>query len=216
VRIAKTFIVVGLIVGNAYAETVNCKVLPQGDGRIWQTVFNETAPLEWRWRLDAVKADVVVTNLLTREVSTTPVTREVGAVTGSIAMPNPTRSADTGEGLVDISLMQYGETGDVLRTETARLAFLPAVIRVESGKAMFAQNGAPRIASYDPKWTVVPAGEATLAKTVGGETTETALQSSGGYFDLEAMEGTVAVKYDGTVALYANVYEHHGLVLIVR
>ena len=192
------------------------KVLPQNDGRIWQTVFDETAPLEWRWRIDAAKADVFVTNLLTKAGSMTSVTRAAGAASGSVAMPNPTRSADTGEGLVDVTLVQYGAADEILKTETARLAFLPSTILVESGKAKFGLNGAPRVGAYDPKWTSAAAGVPTLETTVGGVTTETALPSLGGYFGLEAMEGSVAVKYDGESAFSADVYERHGVLLIVR
>lgn len=192
------------------------KILPQNDGRIWQTVFDETAPLEWRWRIDAAKADVIVTNLLTKAVSTTPVTRTAGAASGSIAMPNPTRSADTGEGLVDVTLVQYGAADEVLQSDTARLAFLPSTTQVESGRAKFGLNGAPRVVAYDPKWVPVWSSVPTLATTVGGVTTETALPSLGGYFGLEAMEGSVTVKYDGETAFSADVYERHGVLLIVR
>ena len=226
-KITKTLFIAGFAIANAYVVTatdkgvagqlsLDNKVLPKDDDRVWQTVFDEAAPLEWRWRLDATKADVIVTNLLTRDVNTTTVMRTEGADTGSIAMPNPTRSADTGEGLIDVALVQYGATSHILKTEVARLAFLPVTIRVESGKAKFAQNGSPRVVSYDPKWSDVSTGKTTLAKTVNGMLTEIGLPSCGGYFGLEAMEGTVAVKYDDTVALSADVCKRLGIILIFK
>lgn len=190
------------------------------DSRVWQTVMDESAPLEWRWRKHAAKADLIVTNLLTKTVVTSSVVRVEGAASGQVAMPNPSRSADTGEGLEDVALVQYDATEAVLSVETARLAFLPQTIALEqSTTPRFGRACAPRVVSYDSLWNVATlnAQTATLVLGEAPSATEQALPTVGGYFELSAADQKVQVKFDDSVtpALSASVVVPRGLCIVV-
>ena len=56
------------------------------DGRTWQTVFDTSAPLEWRWADGAVSAQVTASNLLRKTVTTATVTKAENAKYGSYAL----------------------------------------------------------------------------------------------------------------------------------
>ena len=129
-------------------------ILAKDDGRVWQTVFNPSAPLEWRWVDYAASATVTVTNVL---FGTTDapivVTRTANATYGSVAMPNPARSGDTGEGLADVVLVQQDSVDNVLSSECARLAFLPSADGGSFTVNVRQTMESPRIVPYDTAWT---------------------------------------------------------------
>lgn len=179
-------------------------ILPKDDGRVWQTVFDTSAPLEWRWCADAASATVTVTNALFGTVDAPiAVTRDANAKYGSIAMPNPARSADTGEGLVDVVLVQKDVGGNELQTETARLAFLPGVAGGTFELNVRPAMSSPRVASYDASWTNASVSSASCTFTPrGGSPLDIPLAGLGGYFSLAPAYGMAELDFDG--ATYAT------------
>ena len=111
-RRKKAIALAAVFAAGVWAAFAGPVILSHEDGRVWQTVFDPSAPLEWRWVDGAESATVTVTNALFGTVDAPiVVTRTANAKYGSVAMPNPARSGDTGEGLVDVVLVQL-DSGD--------------------------------------------------------------------------------------------------------
>ena len=193
-------------------------ILPTDDGRIWQTVFDPSAPLEWRWADGAVSATVTVTNALFGTVDAPiVVTRTANAKYGSVAMPNPARSGDTGEGLADVVLVQLDSGDNVLSSECARLAFLPGAdggaFTVNAQQSM----GSPRVVPYDAAWTNVAVSAVACTFTPdGGVAQGIPLAGLGGYFPFAPADGTLSLLFDGDAYAEAQTRIRRGIMLIVR
>ncbi len=193
-------------------------ILPTDDGRIWQTVFDPSAPLEWRWVDGAESATVTVTNALFGTVDAPiVVARTVNAKYGSVAMPNPARSADTGEGLVDVVLVQLDSGDNVLSSECARLAFLPGAdggaFTVNARQSM----ESPRVVPYDAAWT--NAAVSTVACTFApddGAAQGIPLTGLSGYFPFAPADGTLSLLFDGDAYAEAQTRIRRGVMLIVH
>lgn len=198
----------------AFADPV---ILSSEDGRVWQTVFDPSAPLEWRWTDGAESATVTVTNALFGTVDAPiVVARTVNAKYGSVAMPNPARSADTGEGLVDVVLVQRG-AGDVeISCECARLAFLPGVGGGQADLDSKPSFASPRVVPYDAAWTNADVSEVGVALAAGGDSSRTVLDGLGGYFPLAPVDGTATLDFDGVAYASVTVKKRHGTILIIR
>ncbi len=203
-RRTKTIALATIFAAGVWAAFADPVILSSEDGRVWQTVFDPSAPLEWRWCADAASATVTVTNALFGTVGTPiAVTRAANAKYGSVAMPNPERSADTGEGLVDVVLVQKDAGGNELQTETARLAFLPGVaggtFEINTRPAM----SSPRVASYDASWTNAAVSSIGCTFTPrDGSPLDIPLVGLGGYFPLAPAYGMAELDFDG--ATYAT------------
>ena len=198
----------------AYAGPV---ILSHEDGRVWQTVFDPSVPLEWRWNADAASATVVVTNVLFGTVGAPiVVAREANAKYGSVAMPNPARSADTGEGLVDVVLVQRGAGDAEISCECARLAFLPGVGGGQSTLDSKPSFGSPRVVPYDAAWTNADVSEVGVTLAAGGGSSRTVLDGLGGYFPIEPADATLTLDFDGVAYASVPVKRRPGVILIVR
>ena len=193
-------------------------ILPQANGRIWQTVFDTSAPLEWRWAAGAASATVTVTNALFGTVEgPTAVARVANAKYGSVAMPNPARRADTGEGLVDVVLAQLDGDGNELSVETARLAFLPGSAGGAFGVNEKTAMASPRVVPYDAAWTNASVLSVGYALTpAGGTPGSVPLAGTSGYFPLAAVDGTVELDFDGTAYAVAFLRKWRGFSISFR
>ena len=204
------------VAAGVWAAFAGPVILTSEDGRVWQTVFDPSAPLEWRWTDGAESATVTVTNALFGTVDAPiVVARTVNAKYGSVAMPNPARSADTGEGLVDVVLVQRGAGDAEISCECARLAFLPGVgcgqTKLDS-KPSFAS---PRVVPYDAAWTNADVSEVGVTLAAGGDSSRNVLDGLGGYFPIAPMDGTVTLDFDGVAHASVPVKKRLGAILIV-
>ncbi len=200
-------------------------VLSPEDGRLWQTVFKSDEPLSWRWEDGAVRAEVSFSNLVTEAaMQSAIVTRGDGAVCGSCTLPDPVRSEETGDGLVDAVLVQYDTSDAVLYRKAARLAFLPGVaggaFTVEKGGTRFRKLSGTRVVPYDPLWTDAASAEiATRTFTpVKGAAIVEELPKVGGYFTQTAATGELSVQFDGVLGsqLVADIVSRGGLMILFR
>ena len=194
-------------------------VLPYANGRFWQTVFDESATLQWRWDIDATYAKLSVTNLLVKcPVTMAQFERIESSLTGSTTMINPERSSETGEGLVDIAMVQYDKNDNVLAEESARLAFLPSTFTVQPVNSRFYKSVAPRLVSYDAEWkrSSADAESVALSVTTDSGTAITELVGRSGYFALAPMTGTASILFDEETTWTSVLDKPFGLIIVVR
>ena len=203
---------------SAVAET---KILSPEDGRVWQTVFHPSDPLEWRWEDGAVSATVTVTDLVagqTREP--VQVARGVGNY-GSFVLTGLKAPAEGGESLADVTLVQNDEGGAVLSTQTARLAYLPGanggaitVAKFNPSRATIKES---RAIADDAAWTADAAGDAKSVFTPEGEAEPVATELAGrsGYYPVAAKAGHLELVF-GKVTYLETWLRASGLVLLFR
>ena len=216
-RRKKAIVLAAAFAAGAWAASADPVILSSEDGRVWQTVFSPSSPLEWRWSADAASATVVVTNVLFGTVDAPiVVARVANAKYGSVAMPNPARSVDTGEGLVDVVLVQRDAGDAEISCECARLAFLPGVGGGQATLDFKPSFGSPRVVPYDAAWTNADVSEVGVTLAVGGGSSRTVLDGLSGYFPLEPLDGTVTLDFDGVAYASAPVRKRLGAILIVR
>jgi len=217
-RRKKAMVLAAVFAAGVWAAFAGPVILSHEDGRVWQTVFDPSAPLEWRWSDDAASATVVVTNVLFGTVGApVVVARAANAKYGSVAMPNPARSGDTGEGLADVVLVQLDSGDNVLSSECARLAFLPGAdggaFTVNAQQSM----GSPRVVPYDAAWTNVAVSAVACTFTPdGGVAQGIPLAGLGGYFPFAPADGTLSLLFDGDAYAEAQTRIRRGIMLIVR
>ena len=216
-RRRKTFALAAVFAAGALAAFADPVILSSEDGRVWQTVFDPSAPLEWRWADGAESATVTVTNALFGTVDAPiVVARTANAKYGSVAMPSPERSGDTSEGLVDVVLVQRG-AGDVeISCECARLAFLPGVGGGQADLDSKPSFASPRVVPYDAAWTNADVSEVGVALAAGGDSSRTVLDGLGGYFPLAPVDGTATLDFDGVAYASVTVKKRRGAILIIR
>ena len=134
----------------AGADTVRT----ESDLRLWQTVHDRLAPLEWPWEDGADSATLVFSNRMTKVQAAETVARGEGEARGSFTQPAP----ETGETLVDVTLVQTGG-GIELARWTATLAYVdgagggPVEVRANPGTSAWMRIRSPRVYAYDPAWT---------------------------------------------------------------
>ena len=136
---------------SAFAQTV----LSKSDLRLWETVVDRAAPLEWPWVDEADSATLVFSNRVTRQVSSSaPVSREEGARRGSYSEVPVT---PFGECVLDVMLSQTSG-GVVVAQETATLAYVsgagggPITVRANPGTRKWERVCGPRVYAFDPAW----------------------------------------------------------------
>ena len=136
---------------SAFAQTV----LSKSDLRLWETVLDRAAPLEWPWVDDADSATLVFSNRLTGAIKTVNVSRGSDETRGYCAQPLQDR-----ETIVDVLLVQTADTADgaeVVR-ETATLAYFdgagggPITVRANPGTRKWERVCDPRVYAFDPAW----------------------------------------------------------------
>ncbi len=137
-------------------------ILSKSDMRLWQTVHDRSAPLEWQWEDGADSATLVFSNRLTRATSTEVVMRSTvgtdhravrgscGAI-GDLALPG-------GETIVDVTLVQTAGGSELARA-SATLAYVngagggPVEVRaLRTPEREMSRLQAPRVYAYDPAW----------------------------------------------------------------
>ena len=216
-RRKKAIALAAVFAAGALAAFADPVILSSEDGRVWQTVFDPSAPLEWRWADGAESATVTVTNALFGTVDAPiVVARTANAKYGSVAMPSPERSGDTSEGLVDVVLVQRG-AGDVeISCECARLAFLPGVGGGQADLDSKPSFASPRVVPYDAAWTNADVSEVGVALAAGGDSSRTVLDGLGGYFPLAPVDGTATLDFDGVAYASVTVKKRRGAILIIR
>ena len=136
---------------SAFAQTV----LSKSDLRLWETVVDRAAPLEWPWADEADSATLVFSNRVTRKVfSPAPVLREAGARRGSC---NEVPVTPFGESILDVQLSQTSG-GVVVAQESATLAYVsgagggPITVRANPGTRKWERVCDPRVYAFDPAW----------------------------------------------------------------
>lgn len=150
-RMAAAIVAVSIGFAATGAESPAIDVRTPEEGRLWQTVFDPTEPIGWRWEARAVSARIAFSNCLTRTVSATDVNRNGLEITGSAALP----AVEVGETLFDVTIEQSDANG-VVSTDSARVAVLPGTngggIEVRSTAKM---TRGPRdfVFAYDPMWS---------------------------------------------------------------
>ena len=130
-------------------------VRTKADMRLWQTVADRTAPLEWPWADAADSATLVFSNRVDGAVARTAVRRGEGETRGGCEHPF-SLSSRPAEALVDITLEQSG-AGTVLERESATLAYVagagggPVAVRAKQSADWRIVREA-RVVAYDPAW----------------------------------------------------------------
>ena len=132
----------------APAETVRSKA----DLRLWQTVYDRSAPLAWPWEDGAKSAALVFSNRVTHVVSSVTVSRTANEPRGECSHP----VGSSGEAIVDVTLKQMAGAREIV-CESASLAYVsgagggPITVRV-SGTRDWRRFAEPRIFAFDPVW----------------------------------------------------------------
>jgi len=132
------------------AATVRTKA----DLRLWQSVRDRSARLEWPWEDGADSATLVFSNRVTRAVSSFQVGRGAGETRGSCPQPAP----QAGEAVVDATLVQMAGGNEIAR-ETATLAYVAGagggpitVCAMDTRERELARLQTPRVYAFDPAW----------------------------------------------------------------
>ena len=188
------------------------------DGRIWQTVFDTSAPLEWRWADGAVSAQVTVSNLLRKTVATVTVPKAENVKYGSYVLDYAAGAHDSGEALYDVVLVQRNGSECAVETQIARLAALPESFTVAKSSSLAKVKGR-RTVAYDAAWSDDTAGatSAYLAfESAKGEAIEVDLAGTGGYFPSPKENGTLTLGFDSKPVWTGNVLLVGGLLLLFR
>lgn len=210
----------GCAVFSVQATETAISLVPYANQRIWQTVFDASKPLEWRWTEGAAKATVTVADLVSGTVAApVTVTRAGDALYGSFSVPTPTASADSGERLVDVTLVQLDAGEAALETKTARLAYLPDSITVDKPGARFGKLSAPRPVAYDNAWTDAAAatGAAYAFVPADGPRVDRDLGATSGWFVQPAETGALTVSFTGAAGvLSADILLKPGFLLFLR
>lgn len=214
-------VIAALLFGVVLAEDFPV-IVPYSHQRIWQVVAKPSDPLRWRWEDQATSASLTISNVLTGTVEG-PLyySRSDDEIYGSRPMPAPVRSADTGEGLIDLTLVQYAAGSTEIETQKARLAFLPGIggasIDVQKKDESFCKIGSPRVVSYDTAWSSVPVSTVTCSiKSVVGQEIEIPIPGTSGYFGLAPVSGVLTLYFDASVAYSAKLTRRAGSITIFR
>ena len=132
------------------AATIRTKA----DLRLWETVTNRSAPLEWPWVDGADSATLAFSNRLTKTTSTIEVVRTTGETHGNCVQPAP----QSGEALMDVVLVQKSSGNEVVR-ESATLAYVvgagggPITLRaLAAPERELTRLQVPRVYAFDPAW----------------------------------------------------------------
>ena len=201
------------------AAAVGATILPPSDARVWQTVFDPSQPLAWRWETGAASATLTISNLLTgTEVATAAVGRAEGEPYGSYALNPAAGASPFGETLYDVVLRQLDASDAVLDVETARLAYLPGNFAVVKDRHLGILDS-PRIAAYDSGWTNVTAHATSAFYTFtprGGSAATVELAGASGYFAVRKT-GQLSLGFDELSAVWtADIASRRGSAIILR
>jgi len=172
---AALFALAAFLVFPASALTVCSK----SDLRLWETVTDRSQPLSWPWEAEADSAVLTFSNRLTHTVTSTNITRTVGALRGSCEHPVV---AETEDALVAATLAQSAD-GVVVAYASAEIAYVPGVCCVATGGVAtqpivvrtkedreWYRVRSPRLSAFDARWWNVtgPSGYEVLWRTPAG------------------------------------------------
>ena len=123
--------------------------------RLWQTVHDRAAPLEWSWEEGADSATLTFSNRVTRLAWSHSLPRKPGEMRGNYDQPSPVE----GEAVIDMVLEQLAGANVVAR-ESATLAYVagagggPITVRGAMGKPEreLVKVPEPRVYAFDPAW----------------------------------------------------------------
>ena len=212
----KTYsVLAAIVVLSTFGETI----LSPSDVRVWQTVFEPSTPLTWRWETAAASARLTVSNLLDKAApSVSMVARASAAVEGSYAINYAAGAVSCGEALYDVVLEQLDGGEAVLDTQTARLAYLPVTFDVQVERRL-GRIESPRLVAYDAGWTNVTedASSASFSFTPAmGVAVVERLPEVSGHFAVGDVAGRLAVDFDGLPTVWASdIVPKQGAILIV-
>ena len=188
-------------------------VRTKADLRLWQTVDDRAAPLEWPWADDADSAALVFSNRLTGAVSSAAVSRGEGEMRGGCAQPCVDQAA---EALFDVTLVQTDGSATVSE-QTVRLKVGSAeTVYVDASDAEYKALTEPRIYGWSDLWSEESSGatSATLATAVknGASIGNWTLPATGGYGAMSVKETfggkrgpvTAELAFDGVTSLTAE------------
>lgn len=198
------------------------------EGRIWQTAFSPNAPLKWHWQDGETSARIRVVDHMAGEARVSDViSRGEGEPFGSFDPSVPADRVTGREYPYDFTLEVFAGTEQV-RTETARVAYLPGVGTDGVGSFRLAPQAsrewrrvpAVRLAAYDAGWKEETVGQSPTVFSIGAK--EAVLPGSSGYFpispdQLTTTRQTVALSF-GTVtdSWVSSLYTPGGLLLLLR
>ena len=207
------------ILAAASAVAAGVTILPPSDARVWQTVFESSQPLSWRWEGEAASATLTVSNLLTSGVETIPVPRSAGARNGACAIAYAAGAAPCGEALYDVVLRQLDAGDAVIDTQTARLAYLPEAFTLVKERHLGIAESARPVA-YDSAWTNATENAAgasfTFTPREGSAATESLIGTSG-YFAAGRRYGHLALDFDDLPTIWtADLAPRRGTALSIR
>ena len=135
------------------AQSSPATIRSKSDIRLWETVTDRSASLAWAWADGADSATLEFSNRVTRATWSVQVSENAGASRGSCTQPLP----QTGESLVDVTLVQYDGGGEVSR-ESATLAYVngagggPITVRANPGTREWERVREPRVFAFYPEW----------------------------------------------------------------
>lgn len=200
-----------VVVGELVSVADPITVFPESEGRIWQTVVDSSAPIEWPWEGGADAARLVIASHWDGAVTTATVARATGARRGAYdGVAAGTLGAPAGEErLYSLVLEQLaGET--VVAAETARLAYVPGVaggtITVRNARsANWSRTKSPSVLlAYDRAWTNETASAASAALDVSGAALDLAGTSGYEPFAPRQEGDALTLSFDGADAWHAD------------
>lgn len=201
------------------------------NGRLWQTCFSPSAPLEWYWG-NAVSAQVhVVCHVERTTADSEIIVKAGGARYGSSALPIPaTFGMDGKEYLYDATLSVFNEDGSVASEKTVRIACFPSVVgapcKLLMKNSVWQTIEGVRVAGFDSSWRgeTSTAEYASISGTRGdGTMIDIALGGTSGYEPLDAnaicSDGITSLALDFSTlssAWTASLHNRYGLSIIFR
>jgi len=200
------------------------------DALDWQTVYDATQPLTWRWDAADAVATVTVSGLTSKVSQAATVDRQSGSDYGVYTLD--LAGVDTAQEQVFDVTVALGTASSVRETLTARLAYLPSVT---CGKVTVRQAGVrkwsrigsdPVAVGYSSLWTTNTTAETATLTVSGSVRAETVpLPTVGGFTVIQAEEYakagetfpvSVAFGDEAEASLQALLYLSGGFLLMLR
>ena len=202
-----------------YVSSAGIFICTPEDGRVWQTAFDTSSPLTWRWEKSAVTATLTVSNLLMKTQSSEIISREANADYASYALDYSAGAVPCGEALYDLVLVQKDASDNVVDTQTARIARLPDAFTVETAKRLKRLEYS-RLVAYDAGWSksTMAADHASFTFTPArGNAVTESLAGVGGYFPINRAKGRLSLDFDDFETVWtADVVPSGRLQVILR
>lgn len=200
------------------AEVNAAIILPESDARVWQEVFDASAPLEWRWTEEAVGARLVISNLLSRQQMEAFVLRAGKDRYGAYSINYAAGAQASGEALYDIRLVQLADGEREIESQVARLAYLPGAFAVATEVGLPRVRGS-RAVAYDAMWKDDTLGASAAGWAFAGESDKTSgerLTGVSGYFASPDENGRLSLEFDDVESWFGLIRQLGGLCITVK